>query len=100
MAVGVFLGYDGPLPRRFGVTLAVAAFLSGAGLGLRGYIPVCVGLVSYLVAGAVSYTPPPTGRDNPAGVVVIAPLFCAYYALPTLAGVVARRLALSMLRRA
>lgn len=98
--VGVLLAQTSPLPRRFGVTLAVAAFLSGAMVGPRGYIPVYIGIASYAFASALSYSPPPVGGDSrSAGVILFLTVIPAYYALPTVAGAIFRRLVLARLQR-
>lgn len=101
VVVAVLLAQQNPLPRRFGVVLAAGAFASGAGLGVAGYVPIYVGIASYGIAGAIKYVPPPTGGDSrAAGIWLCLTIIPALAAVPTLAGVIGRRLVLVRRRRA
>ena len=90
----------GQLPRRFGVVLAITAFLSGASVGLRGYVPVYVGIAVYAITLLLRTPPSPPGGDSKAGALLLfLTLIPAYYAVPTVLGAGSRRFVLALLRR-
>jgi hypothetical protein len=99
VGVAVFLALRGsPLPRRFGVVLAVMAFLSGASVGLPGYVPVYVGIAFYGIAVAIHTPPSPPGGDSKLGhLLLYLTLIPAYYLVPTAVGAISRRLVLRRL---
>jgi hypothetical protein len=107
VVVGVLLalrGGDGlspgQLPRRFGVVLAITAFLTGAAVGLRGYVPVYVGIAVYAITLLLRTPPSPLGGDSKSGALVLfLTLIPAYYTVPTALGAGSRRLMFALLRR-
>ena len=82
------------------MVLAVAAFLSGGTLGLRGYIPVYVGITAYASITLIHQPTPPLGGDSVLGhFLIFVTLIPAYILVPTVVGAILRRVALAIIRR-